>query len=124
LNTRFTLLGVAVGKGIYNGRSTWIGVQIFARPLSLCTKLDETLKNKIDRETAEVDALGKQINVVEAELEALAKNKQRNSEEYNRKVNEYNALANKINFQISILKSDITKYNEAVRAFNVCISSG
>jgi uncharacterized protein YkwD len=123
LNTKFTQLGVAVGKGLYNGKSTWIGVQIFARPLSLCAKLDVNLKNTIDSETKVIDELQGQINLVQAELEVLGKNKSRNREQYNQKVDEYNALAKEINSKIIILKADISEYNQDVRVYNTCIGN-
>ncbi len=121
LNPRFTLLGVAVGKGLYNGRSTWIGVQIFARPASACPKVDANLKAEIDSETNFIHDLEERIEIVEAEIERLNKDKNRNREEYNQKVDEYNALAKEINSRISNLKGKIAIYNSQVKTFNLCI---
>jgi uncharacterized protein YkwD len=123
LNKKFTSLGVAVGKGIYKGKSTWIGVQIFARPLSLCTKIDETLKNQIDSENTEVSQLQTEITNLGVELQAMQKQGRYDRDVYNQKVDEYNALAKDINAKITNLKLDIATYNAQVRSFNSCISS-
>jgi uncharacterized protein YkwD len=123
LNRKFTQLGVAVGKGIYNGKTTWIGVQIFARPLSLCTKVDETLKNQIDRENSEVSSLQTEITDLEAAIQAMQRKAGYDRDVYNQKVDEYNALAREINAKITNLKLDIVTYNAEVRSFNGCISS-
>lgn len=32
LRNDFTETGIAVGKGVFNGREQWIGVQVFGRP--------------------------------------------------------------------------------------------
>jgi len=121
LNSRFTLLGVAVGKGLYNGRSTWIGVQIFARPASACPKVDSVLKMEIDRETNTISDLQERIEIIENDLEGMSKDKNRNREEYNKKVDEYNTLAKEINSRIAALKIKIAEYNAEVKAYNSCI---
>ena len=48
LNPHFQEIGVAVGKGMYEGHETWIAVQSFGMPLSACPASDANLKIKID----------------------------------------------------------------------------
>ena len=44
----YTEIGVAVGKGIYQGQTTWIAVQIFGKPSSACPSPDADLKSSIN----------------------------------------------------------------------------
>lgn len=123
LNPRSTELGVAAGKGVYNGKSTWIAVQIFARPLSLCGSVDGELKTHIDALLEEIEGLRAAINRTEEELAELERGRPRNREAYNRKVDEYNNLANTINARSTEAKVLIDRYNQEVRKFNVCIEN-
>src|SRR3972149_8112399 len=47
LNSGYKEIGVAVLKGTYQGKTTWIAVQHFGKPLSDCPQPDTTLKQKI-----------------------------------------------------------------------------
>ena len=47
LNTKYTELGVAAKSGTYQGRETWMAVQIFRHPLSSCQGPSEDLKSQI-----------------------------------------------------------------------------
>jgi hypothetical protein len=118
LRPTYTHIGIAVGKGMYQGRSTWIGVQVFSKPLSECTIIDQTLKLSIENQNQSIDTLKKQAINLEASMEQLKDEKK--WEEYNQKVNEYNALAKTINDNVTNLKGDIANYNIQVRAFNDC----
>ena len=120
LSTKFTEIGIAVGKGIYQGKSTWMAVQVFARPLSECSQVSVSLKSKIDSEKDEISSLETQIKQLEVELEKMEKNRS-NREAYNQKVSEYNLLVRQINDLIAVVKSDITKYNDQVKQYNNCI---
>ena len=44
LNGKFTQIGVAVGRGTFEDHEVWIGVQVFARPLSDCPQPNAALK--------------------------------------------------------------------------------
>jgi uncharacterized protein YkwD len=118
LNTKYTELGVAVGKGIYNGRQTWIGVQIFAKPLSDCPAIDANLKKEVESKTAVIDSLKNQIQVLELEMQQLKSDGKYN--EYNAKIDEFNNLAHSINVLVVEVKSQVDEYNAEVRAFNAC----
>lgn len=105
LNTRFTEIGIAVGKGDYQGRSRWLAVQVFARPLSLCPSIDMKLKGSIDLEEARIDRLKK-----EADVFRQAGN-----------IQEYNALVPTINSSLKDLQGMIAIYNGQVQRYNSCI---
>jgi len=114
----YTRIGIAVGKGTYQGRLTWIGVQVFSKPLSECTTIDQNLKASIENQNLTIDTLKKQATDLEAHMQQLRDEKK--WDEYNQKVNEYNALAKTINDNVTNLKEDIANYNIQVRAFNAC----
>jgi len=118
LKVTYTHIGIAVGKGIYNGRSTWIAVQIFSKPLSACPAIDERLKTSIATQNSEIDILKKQARTLESEMETLKDEKK--WDQYNQKVSEYNMLAKAINEKVIILKADIEVFNGGVRVFNEC----
>lgn len=118
LRPTYTHIGIAVGKGMYEGRSTWIAVQVFSKPLSECSAIDQSLKDSIADQNIIIDTLKKQATDLEADMKQLKDEKK--WDEYNQKVSEYNALAKKINDNVTRLKVDIADYNIQVRAFNAC----
>jgi uncharacterized protein YkwD len=119
LRSQYTEIGIAVGKGNYNGRDTWIGVQIFAKPLSACPAVDQNLKSSLEREIAELETLNTELAQKDEELQTLKNNQ--NTGAYNAKVAEYNALVKEVNDRSSKLKVMTDEYNVSVRAFNACI---
>jgi uncharacterized protein YkwD len=123
LNSKFTHLGVAVGRATFQGKDTWMGVQIFGRPLSLCGEVDADLKLRVDRLINEIDTLRVRIEAVEKEIEELSQNRRENREEYNAKVEEYNNLAQEINSRNATAKTLIAEYNADVRRFNSCLEN-
>ncbi|MDD5318687.1 MAG: CAP domain-containing protein [Candidatus Pacebacteria bacterium] len=102
LNNRYQEIGVAVGKGNYQGEEVWIAVQEFGKPLSSCPAPSASLKNQVDQLTAEVDALNTKLN------------QEKND------VNAYNADVPIYNDKVAQLKQTIDAYNTTVRAFNSC----
>ncbi len=48
LNEDFTEIGIAVGRGNFEGRSTWLAVQTFAQPLSACPTPNRTLQTQVE----------------------------------------------------------------------------
>jgi len=118
LRPTYTHIGIAVAKGTYLGRSTWIAVQIFSKPLSECSIIDKTLKASIENQNQSIDSLKKQATDLEAQMQQLRDEKK--WDEHNQKVSEYNELAKTINDAVTSLKADIANYNMQVRAFNAC----
>jgi len=120
LSSKFSEIGIAAQKGIYKGKSTWLAVQIFARPKSECPAVDFSLKVKIESEKMQISELESQLKELEKELEDI-KDDQSRRRDYNHKVSEYNILVKQINDLISVLKSDISNYNNQVKSYNNCI---
>ena len=120
LSTKFTEIGVAVGRGLFDGHETWLAVQAFARPLAACPQIDQTLKAQIDWLEQQIAELTVKADALLAEMESYKKGG--NREEYNRKVEEYNALAKQINDLVAQVKAMVIQYNEQVRVFNACVA--
>lgn len=122
VNGKFTEIGIATMKGVYEGRDTWIGVQVFARQLSLCKKVDESLKNDSQFKIRQLDTLHTESVKLQSELKATPLPKtQADVDAYNAKVSQYNAIADKINALNAQVKQSIDEYNAQVKNFNTCI---
>jgi uncharacterized protein YkwD len=48
LNVKYQEIGVAVLRGVYQGKKVWMAVQHFGLPLSYCPRPNENLKTEID----------------------------------------------------------------------------
>jgi uncharacterized protein YkwD len=123
LNTRYSQLGVSVGKGMYNGKETWIAVQVFGKPLSACPAVDTSLKDKITLEQNQVNSLQAELGQKKAELDSMASDPNVSQSVYNQYVYEFNTLVNQTNALISTLKTDISNYNISVEVFNTCLAN-
>ncbi|MBU4421801.1 hypothetical protein KKB41_02480, partial [Patescibacteria group bacterium] len=118
LNSSYTEIGIAVLKGTYQGKETWMAVQHFGKPLSDCPGPDEKLKEKITEYDAELENLKNQIITIK---EGLKTKKQISKEDYNKKVDQYNAILLEYNSIYDAAKALADKYNEQVKTFNSCI---
>ncbi len=119
LNSSYTEIGVAVGRGKFNGQDTWLAVQHFGLPRSACPTIDEVLHGVIE-------LLQKEIKVKEADLatrrERIDSGVVYEGKTTNEQIAEYNSLVEKYNKLILDLKQKISDYNAGVRAFNTCLS--
>ena len=61
LNESFAEIGVAVLRGTFEGKITWLAVQEFGRPASDCPVVDDFLKTQVDLGKMEVDRLETQV---------------------------------------------------------------
>ncbi len=118
LNSRYQEIGVAVGKGIFEGRTTWLAIQEFGLPLSVCPKPDNALKAEISNYESQANQLIQMIDAKRAEIENTYPKR---GPEYNEKVDEYNALVNEYNVLVEKIKSLISQYNQEVNNFNICL---
>jgi len=119
LNGNFTHLGLAVRRIVFDGEMVWLGVQVFAKPLSLCRRPNDDLRGQILTNRAEI----------ESEIEALADLKELidgslNSTDQSRLgdlVDSYNARARSLNNLIRVTEASIVAYNSEVRTYNRCV---
>ena len=118
LNSRFSQIGVAAVKGIFEGQETWIGVQEFGLPLSSCPQPDVYLKNTIDSYQRDADEQAKNLEAEKKELDntpfKIGSSQKNKIDNYNQKVAEYNSL-------VDTIKKLIIQYNDEVRVFNNCV---
>lgn len=117
MNSRYQEIGIAVMKGIFEGRSTWLAVQTFGVPASACPELDENAKLKIDESKKVLDTLEAELELRKQEMETLKGRRQ----EYNQKVEEYNALVAEYNKLVDETKTLAGKYNAQVNLINECV---
>ncbi len=118
LNKRFTEIGVAVGKGQFEGKSVWLAVQSFGSPLSSCPVIDASLQQQITANQALLKTMEQQLAVLRKDIE-----QEHNKEEYNRKVEEYNARVSQFNVLVEQTKIQVATYNAQVNAFNECVNA-
>jgi uncharacterized protein YkwD len=118
LNKNYQDIGVAVQKGEFEGKSVWLAVQHFGRPLSACPQLDENLKAEIEKNQNEIEKLRETLTVLETEIKMMRPKRGSN---YIQKVQEYNALVLQYNNLVDQTKSLIVNYNNQVNLFNQCL---
>lgn len=117
LREEFRDIGVAVGRGMFEGQETWLAVQTFGRPLPNCPKPNATLLARSKDLNAELDALLPRIT----ELRRVIEEKQDRGESARKEIDEYNRLVEEYNAIVAELKQTIAAYNESVKTYNACI---
>ena len=118
LNPHYTEIGVAVGKGMYEGRMTWLAVQSFGMPLSACPEISVAVKNQIDANNTEIARLRAALDAKKAQVDATPTS----DPNYNTYANEFNALVPQYNTIIEINRTLVANYNTSVQVFNDCIN--
>ena len=118
LNSNYKEIGVAVLKGTYQGKTTWMAVQHFGRPLSDCPQIDTTLKQKIKSSKVLLNQMNTELDAKRKELEQAG----RSDPEYNQKVEQYNKLAGEYNKLAEETKQLLEDYNSQINNFNKCVS--
>lgn len=111
LHPRFTEIGVAVARGTFEGKITWLAVQEFGLPRSACPTTDPALRVRIDANQAQLSGMKAELDRRRAELDR--KN--------NQKVDEYNALVAEFNALVEETRRLVGEYNAQVEATNRCV---
>lgn len=119
LKSAYTEIGIAVARGSFEGRDTWLAVQHFAKPISACPAINEGLKSQIDSNNVNLDSLRVDLESRKSDLENKPTTREE-SDEYNKKVDEFNALVNEYNVLLENTKSLVSNYNSQVQTFNEC----
>jgi uncharacterized protein YkwD len=117
LNAQYQEIGVAVLKGKFQGRTTWLAVQHFGKPLASCPQPSEEILAKIKENQNQIEKMYLILSELETEIKAFWP---KHGPEYNQKVKEYNLLVDKYNSLIEATKILIEKYNHQVLLFNEC----
>ncbi|MCK4592656.1 hypothetical protein KAT63_04435 [Candidatus Parcubacteria bacterium] len=121
LNDGYTEIGIAVKKRVYKEHQTWIGVQIFARPLSDCPQADQNLKAEVERIQNQITILENSAYALRKEIGNINPKSRKDIKIYNRKIDEYNRIVKEINSLIKTQKNLILEYNNQVNLQNKCI---
>jgi hypothetical protein len=118
LNTRFQEIGVAVGRGTFEGKSVWLAVQEFGAPLSSCPMPQDGSKAEINNNRAQIQTWQTQLDQLKAKLD---RNNYSSRAEYESDYNAYNDLVRKADALIDQTKVLVDQYNQQVNAFNACL---
>ncbi len=119
LGTSFSDIGVAVGQGTFEGRKTWLAVQIFALPRSACPAVNRDLKSNIDSNQKRLAEILASLDVMRKELEKMQPKKEG---EYSAKVEAFNAKVNEYNAVLQETRDLIAQYNNQANSFNSCLN--
>lgn len=119
LHPRFSEIGIAVGKGIFEGRTTWLAVQTFALSASACPMPDSGLKTRITEQTLLLDALSRDLENRKRELDAY---EPKHGAAWREQIRLYNALIEEYNRLADETKAIIDLYNAQVLTVNACIA--
>jgi len=119
LNNRYQEIGVMVLKGFFEGKSTWLAVQHFSLPLSVCPSPDETIKITITDDQNKIDEIFKELETLQAEIKTMSPKR---GSVYQEKINKYNELVAEYNLLVEQAKLIINEYNRQVRLFNECLT--
>ncbi len=117
LNTRYQEIGVAVRKGMYQGKETWIAVQHFGKPTSSCPSIDQSLKSSITELQTTITSERGELDKEKATLDSTPAS----SSEYSSLVDKYNALAGEFNAHVKLMDTKTVTYNNQVKSFNQCV---
>ncbi|TSC72861.1 MAG: RNA polymerase ECF-subfamily sigma factor [Parcubacteria group bacterium Gr01-1014_38] len=91
LHKGFTEIGAAVRRGTFQGRETWLAVQVFALPKSACPGMDDTLLKSVERQEGELDKLDARIREQRTRVEELVRERDALAADIARLVSEGNA---------------------------------
>jgi len=119
LNNRYQEIGVMVLKGFFEGKSTWLAVQHFGLPLSVCPSPDETMRITITVNQNKINEIFKELETLQTEIRAMSPKR---GSVYQEKINQYNELVAEYNLLIEQAKLIINEYNRQVRLFNECLT--
>ncbi len=119
LNNRYQEIGVMVLKGTFEGKSTWLAVQHFGLPLSVCPQMDETIKITITADQNKIDEIFKELETLQTEIKVMSPKR---GSVYQEKINQYNELVAEYNLLVEQAKLIINEYNRQVRLFNECLT--
>ena len=119
LNTKYKEIGVAVGKGMYNGKELWMAVQHFGVPQEACPSVSEYLHGLINIKQQEISKTENNLIYRKADIDSgiISNNGKTRSEQ----ITEYNEIVNSYNEMVLDLKQKINDYNNQVDRFNTCV---
>lgn len=73
LNTGYQEIGIAVGRGVFDGQETWIAVQEFGTPISVCPTPDANTKDQITQNQTTLTTLSSALENPTQDRDATTK---------------------------------------------------
>jgi len=119
LNDNYSEIGIAVGRGVYNGENIWMAVQHFGLPKNACPVINDVLKGIIDIEQKNVDSMSTELAKLRSNID---KGVVYQGMTVNEQINKYNLAVADYNKFIANIKQKISEYNNSVKSFNDCLS--
>lgn len=116
LDTRYQEIGIAVGRGMYEGRMQWLAVQHFGKPLAACPAVDQQLKSSID--STQLDLHSREVALIE--LKKTIDSSNPGDPSYESNIQRYNELAQEYNRRLESFRTAVGQYNQSVQEFNKC----
>lgn len=120
LNAHYTEIGVAVGKGNFDGKNVWMAVQHFGFPRSGCPSVDEVLSGSIELNQNKIKEMDSDLA---KRRDLIKKRVVYEGTTYSEQVDKYNSLVNIYNDLVKDTEQKINNYNNQVVVFNNCLLS-
>ncbi|KKR21329.1 MAG: hypothetical protein UT48_C0010G0077 [Parcubacteria group bacterium GW2011_GWE2_39_37] len=120
LNSKYAEIGIAVVKGDFNGKQTWVAVQEFGLPLSSCPEPDIALKTVLDGKIQQANKLEQELILIKAQID---KPSTKFSSKHQGLVDKYNTMVGSYNKLLPEIKNLTNRYNLEVDKFNQCIKT-
>lgn len=123
LNSKYKEIGVATGKGDFEGKETWLAVQVFARPVSDCPQPSIQLESKIRIYETNITKTESSLMTLKTQIEAISIRKRSLWDSYNKLAEQYNALVAQYSTLVEELGVMIEVYNVQARELNNCVNN-
>jgi len=117
LGARYQEIGIALQQGLFEGKPTWLAVQVFALPFSACDFPDKELQEEIELGKAQIEEISAILEQSRAELEVEGP---KGGPGYEKRRQDYNMLVDQYNALVLEIQAKVAKYNIQVQAFNGC----
>lgn len=120
INKNYTDIGVAVGRGKFEGKDVWMAVQHFGTPRTVCPTVDQVLYGTI---TINQERLKTMEGELVTRREMIRKGVVYEGNTPYEQIDIYNSLLVPYNNLIEETKQKINIYNEQIRLYNSCLLS-
>lgn len=120
VNQHYTEIGVAVGKGKFEGKEIWMAVQHFGTQRSVCPAIDQVLLDTININQNKIKDMEADLVL---RLDRINKGVVYEGSTHNEQITAYNNLVEVYNNLIKDVKEKISDYNNQIRTFNTCLLS-
>lgn len=119
VNKNYQEIGVAVGRGDFNGQQIWIAVQHFGLSQDVCPSVDKILFTMIDLNQNKLKKMETDLSL---RREMMIRRATYEGNTYQEQVQIYNSLVDPYNNLINETKQKIINYNKQVELYNGCLS--